>query len=671
MLPLEKHWQLPLARRGVPKDKWPRRSYTRTQFEIVLAYALTAHAAQGLTLTRMDADVESCRFYGSAYTILTRCESADNIHLIRSFQRGVLLKKPSKDLVSDWQRLATLETSTLARFRSFLRVPPGHTIDRSYLGTPPSARHHDAPGLLQQPRATISDQLRELDLAPLPATWIGDDNRGLDCLTYHLNRPSSRATWDKKRVAWSRRVQRKLVQEQVDVPHTRDEQLSMLRSAASSLRVAIHVLRDHQAQLDFYPPLSKTPRSHLYLLASDSNITTCAIPHRQHPRSSKTSRRSEPDSAASSEESGDSDDSSALSSMVSSSDENGRLSPASSEPDDERTCEVVITRGPRKGQPCGRLGHPCTTHAAAKARKQNMAATALGKRKRNRGTSSGGKKPKQLPSPLATQLCQRTNTPPEIAESLAASMVTGAALSPAVATWLQEGGAIQAGFNRHELIRLDSLLMAHAVQSDAASVVEQERHGDVLAARVQEMNWLLPTASVTDLIRTQGDCFPDSLAYLFWSETRADRIPSRTWIKQRSRRSATVRTDLADWLRDNEHTLLPSPTPHSVTFGLLPRSPGETWETFCNRMSLLRGVGSNRYAEAAMIAAAAVLYKRPISVASSGFLHGVTFYPQVVEADQGLPLRVAHSAYSRGHFVPAVAVENTSMVTYLTSQRSL
>jgi hypothetical protein len=667
MLPSEKHWQLPLARRGVPKDKWPRRSYTRTQFEIVLAYALTAHAAQGLTLTRMDADLASCKFYGSAYTILTRCESADNIHLIRSFERGVLLKKPSKDLVADWQRLATLETSTLARFRSFLRVPPGQTIDRSHLGTPPSARHPNAHGLLPQPLASLSEQLRQLDLATLPATWIGDDNRGLDCLTYHLNHPSSQATWDKKRVVWSSRIQRKLRQQNGDVTSTLYQQLSMLRTAASTLRVAIHVLRDHQPQLDFFPPLSKPARSHLYLLASVSNITSCAIPHR---RSAEESKHSKNDSVASSVESEESDDSSAQScdSMESSASEHGRFSKASLEDDDERTCEVIITRGPRKGQPCGRRDHPCTTHAAAKARKDN---TGADKRKRNAGTSSSGKKKKKLPSPLSIQLCLRTNTPPELAESLASSMEAGAGLSTAVAAWLQEGGAIQAGFYRHELIRIDSLLMAHAVQNDAGSVVEQQHHSDLLAERVKEMNWLLPTDSVIDLIRTQGDCFPDSLAYLLWSEKRAGRIPSRTWIRQRSRRSATVRTDLADWLRDNEHTVLPSPSPHSVTFGLLPRSPGETWDTFCNRMSLLRGAGCQRYAEAAMIAAASVLYKRTISVASSGFLHGVTFYPQVNKNEQGHPLRVAHSAYSQGHFVPAVTMANTSMVTSFTSHKSV
>jgi hypothetical protein len=681
MLPSEKHWQLPLARRCVPKDKWPRRSYTRKQFELVLAYALTAHAAQGLTLSRMDADLESCKFYGSAYTILTRCESAENIHLIRPFQRAVLRKRPSKDLVADWQRLATLETSTLARFRSFIRLQPGDLLDPSHLGTPPSERRPNKQGLLPEAVATVSDQLRQLDLAPLPENWIGGNEGGLDCLAYHMNRPSSRATWDRKRVSWANRIKRKLRHRPEQGPSTISDQLAMLRSAASSLRVAIHVLRDQQPQLDFFPPLSRPPRSHLYLLASDSNITTCAVPHRQR-------RHSDSDSVASSGDNSDQLDSSSgassKDSSSSSSDDSDRSSHKSIQSsDDERTCAVVISRGPRKDQPCGRRNNPCITHAAALARRKasgasapNATATkdgdvrtskttstsALRKRKRNPRTSAG-KRQKTLTTSLSAQLCQRTNTPPGLADSLASAMLTGAALTQAVATWLQEGGAVQAGFYRHELIRLDSLLMAHAAQSDAGSVLEQERHTDLLAARVQEMNWLLPTDSVPDLIRTQGDCFPDSMAYLLWSERVVGRIPSRTWAKQRSRRSATVRTDLADWLRDKEHTILPSPDASSVTFGLLPRSPGESWEAFCDRMSLLRGAGCERYAEAAMIAAAAVVHKRPITVASSGFLHGLTFYPGVNAAEQGQPLRIAHSAYSRGHFVPAVTMAATSMVT--------
>jgi hypothetical protein len=413
MLPSVKHWQLPLARRGVPKDKWPKRSYTRSQFELVLAYALTAHAAQGLTLTRMDADLASCKFYGSAYTILTRCESAENIHLIRSFQRSVLLKKPSKDLVADWQRLATLETSTLSRFRSFIRVKPGDFVDPSHLGTPPSCRRPSTAGLLAPARATVGDQLRQLDLAPLPAAWIGDDADWVDCLAYHINRPRSRARWDKHRVAWGNKIRQRLGDRHEQGPSMLRDQLVMLRSAASSLRVAIHVLRDNQPPLHCFPPLSRPPRSHLYLIASDSNITTCAVAHKQSKPSQQPSGQSDSSSEGNSDEQEPSSGNSSADSSMSSGDDCARPSDKSTtSSDDERTCKVVITRGARKGQPCGRRNDPCTTHANAmawsKAKNDNVrtstdaTAPALGKRKRKKNMTAG-KRHKTLPHPLSTE----------------------------------------------------------------------------------------------------------------------------------------------------------------------------------------------------------------------------------------------------------------------------
>jgi hypothetical protein len=721
LLPSEKHWQLPMARRGVPKDKWPRKSYTRTQFELVLAYALTAHAAQGLTLSRMDADLASCAFYGSAYTILTRCETAEDIHLIRPFDRRVLQKAPPTDLVLDWQRLATLETATLARFRAFLRVPKGESIDRSHIGTPPSRREPEAAGLRAERLATVDEQLEELDLAALDESWIRGGQCVLDCLAYHLNRPTTQSTWNAKRDVWTKRIQNKL---RLNNPSLLGDQLVMLRSAASTLRVAIHVLRTGEKPVAFYPPLGKPARSHVYLIASESSITTCAVTHRQQRSPGISSARS-PDSEADS----DSVDEQSSDQASDSSDQSS-LEQSSGPSEEELTCRVRLTKGKHKGQACGGANHPCKKHAAAQARKagvrsmdsdQTTAKRPVGRgercavllirgknkgnpcgmannpctrhkaaqarkhsspsdpndqcieqpriRRRRRADQGSQRSKKRQKDSLAHELEERTNTPLDLVASLASSLSTGVALSDAVAAWLEQPELVLDGFFQHELIHLESLTMARAAQSDMVQDGEHRRHVALLAQRAQNRNWVLPTDSVHDLIRTQGDCFPDSIAYLLW-RSRSDVGHEREWSVQRFERSARVRTRLVQWLRDNEHTPLPN-SDSSYAFGLLPREGNESWEFFCDRMEQLRGTNASRYAEIAMVAAAACVYKVKITIASSSFLDGATFYPAVYD-DSCPTFALAHSAYSQGHFVPALtAAVPSSIATVANAVMSL
>jgi hypothetical protein len=691
LLPSDKHWQLPLARRGVPKDKWPMKSYTRTQFELVLAYALTAHAAQGLTLTRMDADLASCKFYGSAYTILTRCETAEDIHLIRAFDRRVLQKQPPTDLVLDWKRLATLETATLARFRPFLRVPNGETMDKSYLGTPPSRREIDKPGLRPRGLSTVGEQLMELDMAALDETWIRDDQCVLDCLAYHLNRPNSQSAWNSKRGVWTGKIRNKLG---LNNPPLFGDQLAMLRSAASALRVAIHVLRTGEKPVVLYPSLARPPKSHLYLVASDSSITTCAVRHRKRPvplvrpAGSRDSESESGDTDSSHRSSGSSEQSASDQSSGSSEDEltctvpmqkGKRKGQACGRPNDPCVmhavrqagkgglpkkpigrgdrCAVLLTRGENKNKACGLANNPCARHAVLQAGKNNKQAKSGSRnRRRSRGDQRPERSRKRQKDRLAHGLQERTNTPLALVASLALSLSTGVPLADAVAAWLQKPDLRLDGFFQHEHIALDSLLMAHGAKSDMSEVVEHQRHLGLLAQRVQSRNWVLPTDSVHDLIRTQGDCFPDSIAYLLWcSQPDVARVPERQWYLQRFERSARVRTRLVHWLRQNEHTPVPQSDP-PYAFGLLQRDGNESWRCFCDRMERLRGANGSRYAEAAMVAAAACVYKVKVTIASSSFLDGATFYP-VVYNDSCSIFRLAHSAYSQGHFVPAVAAD--------------
>jgi hypothetical protein len=142
---------------------------------------------------------------------------------------------------------------------------------------------------------------------------------------------------------------------------------------------------------------------------------------------------------------------------------------------------------------------------------------------------------------------------------------------------------------------------------------------------------------------------------LWCSQPDVARVPERQWYLQRFERSARVRTRLVHWLRQNEHTPVPQSDP-PYAFGLLQRDGNESWRCFCDRMERLRGANGSRYAEAAMVAAAACVYKVKVTIASSSFLDGATFYP-VVYNDSCSIFRLAHSAYSQGHFVPAVAAD--------------
>jgi hypothetical protein len=247
--------------------------------------------------------------------------------------------------------------------------------------------------------------------------------------------------------------------------------------------------------------------------------------------------------------------------------------------------------------------------------------------------------------PVAHDLQERTNTPLALVASLARSLSNDTALSDDVAAWLQQPTLRLLGFHPREQLALERLAIAHGEQSDISTHGEHQRHCALLADRVQNRNWVLPTEAVRGLIRTQGDCFPDSIAYLLWCSEPGVK-PASQWSAERTHRSKAVRTKLVHWLRNQESTPLPA-SGQSIPFGLLPRGANESWKHFCDRMET-----TGAYAEAPMVAAVACVYNVKIDVASSGHQDGTTYYP-AANADRCSTFRVAHSAYSQGHFVPA------------------
>lgn len=60
---------------------------SRTQLPIMLAWALTFHKCQGMTLKRCIVHLEQCFGFGMAYVALSRCESIDGLE-IRGWREG-------------------------------------------------------------------------------------------------------------------------------------------------------------------------------------------------------------------------------------------------------------------------------------------------------------------------------------------------------------------------------------------------------------------------------------------------------------------------------------------------------------------------------------------------------------------------------------------------------
>ena len=66
---------------------------------LILAYALTAHKAQGATLHRINVDVDSCsKFPGQLYTALSRVKSVKDIHLSTPILKKHLVKTITPDV---------------------------------------------------------------------------------------------------------------------------------------------------------------------------------------------------------------------------------------------------------------------------------------------------------------------------------------------------------------------------------------------------------------------------------------------------------------------------------------------------------------------------------------------------------------------------------------------
>jgi hypothetical protein len=95
----------------------------RTQFPLIPARAMTAHASQGKTLESLITDLH-VRVKGggkaSAYVLLSRVKRREDLLLLRPFPRSVLNLPPDEELAKDEKRLRKTILQTVARYKRFI-----------------------------------------------------------------------------------------------------------------------------------------------------------------------------------------------------------------------------------------------------------------------------------------------------------------------------------------------------------------------------------------------------------------------------------------------------------------------------------------------------------------------------------------------------------------------
>ena len=87
----------------------------RTQVPIVPAFAMTAHRAQGQTLSNVIVDLQSCRGSEAPYVMLSRVTSLDGLLILRPFSKKKISCNVSEDLRLENKRLRTIALETINR----------------------------------------------------------------------------------------------------------------------------------------------------------------------------------------------------------------------------------------------------------------------------------------------------------------------------------------------------------------------------------------------------------------------------------------------------------------------------------------------------------------------------------------------------------------------------
>ena len=75
---------------------------TRSQLPLKLAWAISIHKSQGLSIDCLEVDLSGCFEYGQCYVALSRATSFENLKIL-NFQRGMVKAHPK--VISFYQQL--------------------------------------------------------------------------------------------------------------------------------------------------------------------------------------------------------------------------------------------------------------------------------------------------------------------------------------------------------------------------------------------------------------------------------------------------------------------------------------------------------------------------------------------------------------------------------------
>ncbi len=88
----------------------------RTQLPVMPAFAMTAHKAQGQTLTSAIIDFASCRGTEPPYVMASRVKSLDGLLILRPFKIEKIQRCQSEDYRNEQKRLRVLQLLTLEKY---------------------------------------------------------------------------------------------------------------------------------------------------------------------------------------------------------------------------------------------------------------------------------------------------------------------------------------------------------------------------------------------------------------------------------------------------------------------------------------------------------------------------------------------------------------------------
>jgi hypothetical protein len=630
--------------------------FTRLQFDLLLAYALTVHACQGLTLDRLDTIIGgSGTRYGTIYTILTRLRTAEGLCILNDFKRSDLRHKVPPALRANWTQLAAIEDRTLRLYASWL--PPERVEEQSWIGTPPSERDASAP-------LSLALRRLHLELVPLSREWIRKTFSVADCLSY---RQHFGALWsEEERKAWGNVVMDKLTQRLLEdedasrtlvrTPMLRIEDTpwvdyvaslreGKVRGGRELWRAASHVygITIVVHRLAFAPDSSTFPGSTdpvpLHVLDMGENVFLPVQPASMNVQ--ERDQETPEDEIAWPE---------------------WRPTPRASA-GSKRACTVELVKGPRTGQPCGKPGpDQCWSHRRAAAKKAAQAAPL-------RTAGAVPALPAVLPSAprgqaaaevdaghLAVHLCA-AGVPDVVAGDVAAALFLGRPVSDEAARWWEAlcrepQPAVVAVLSEQQRQRLSNALVQQAAQKPDKVPEEIQRHVEELARQVRVQGWVNLGVTNPDVVRAFGPCFPDSVAFLLFAreqkESPAHLTHSAVWLESRDNLSQELRDRVCDWML--VHGEEPVPANRALCHRLLSGRSEDDWPTYCESMR-----DEEEFAEEAMIAATAACERVVIEVVSSTRV-GHRYLPllEVGESVEDFDtLHVAHRAGGSEHFTPA------------------